>query len=158
MKGKLHEIKCRYSRNARRGGNVVMRMRRRDLETVFRARYGDALPDNKIGREALFLLTHTVRAAGALAIMTQARHWAPWMTGQVYLASVAQQCAVRLCLNGPPIRVIGALINCLEDGAYPAHQHLGSTGGSNAYNPANLVRGRYHIVCDHNDRRRGVYR
>jgi hypothetical protein len=82
---KKREIAARYragrSYRAVTGELRIMRFRRRDLQNIFRARYGDTLPDNAIGRDLIYVLAQTVAGGGgALATGGHARHLCPWMT------------------------------------------------------------------------------
>ena len=60
---KKREIAARYNSqhwDSKTGVAQIMRFRVHDLERIIRGRYGNAVPDNAVGRDLLFALAHTV--------------------------------------------------------------------------------------------------
>jgi hypothetical protein len=87
--GAHHEVSIRYAWQAKRchagkatGGNPVTRVRLRELERIFRLRYGRILPDDDAGRDDLILAAHHIaqmRGEIVKHIVCWASLWAPWM-------------------------------------------------------------------------------
>jgi hypothetical protein len=90
--GARHEVSVRYAWQARQAKrrradegykrNPISRFRLRELERIFRSRYGITLPDDDAGREDLLLAAHHIALLGDEAvkrIVCWASLWAPWM-------------------------------------------------------------------------------
>jgi len=76
---------ARLARNERRRGsrfNPLVRIRLRELERLFRYRWGYYLPDDDAGRDDLLLAAHHIAQLGGRSeerIVAWASLWAPWM-------------------------------------------------------------------------------
>lgn len=84
VKAKLREIANRYRRKRRHATKPQLAaIRIAELNRLFSARYGERLPDNEIGREAILIVAHHMicLAGHPQQRMTQwAELRAPWLT------------------------------------------------------------------------------
>lgn len=86
VKGKLREIKRRYrwgrrSRRASTNGQFAA-LRLRELERLYRARYGATLPDDDAGRDDALIAVHHIAQLDrntAARISNWLARWCPWM-------------------------------------------------------------------------------
>jgi hypothetical protein len=98
--GARHEISIRYDwhiKQQRTRCHPLSFIRLRELERVFRSRYGPTLPDDDAGRDDLILAAHHIAQRGGDVvkhIACWASLWAPWIP-QCEAKALAEYVAVR---------------------------------------------------------------
>lgn len=84
VEAKKREIALRYGRRRKKRSAFQMSaIRIAELNRLFKARYGDVLPDDEIGREcAVIIANHLIMLPGLpqKRLMDWAEQYAPWLT------------------------------------------------------------------------------